>query len=180
MRAAKSSRFVIGSAGLAAPKRAEVKAGHGYYLGASSSPNYVLVLSVTDDRITYANAYSLEARTEQRWIAEDLIARGGATMAKLASEADGVFAEYARARAASHGAPVTLADYDRLEVTLEARDTVATADHYGAAQGYGCLVGGDGVTGFVVAGSRAALAGVAADARFAVASMRTVKTCPVG
>ncbi len=86
MTTRKASRFVVGGSGLVAPKTIRILANRTYFLGASSSPAQVYVLSVTDEVVTYVRCSALKFDREnaqiirtQRWIAEDLIARGTAT-----------------------------------------------------------------------------------------------------
>lgn len=52
-----------------------------YAMGASSSPDLIEVVYVTDDRIGYKKPFGRDASTKviERWIGEDLIARGEKT-----------------------------------------------------------------------------------------------------
>jgi hypothetical protein len=179
-RATKSTRFAIDSAGLRAPQRVEVKAGHGYYMGASSSPNYALVLSVTDSQIVYATSYSLERVVCQRWIAEDLIATAGETVKRRAIDDKNAGSPCRDAtwnRTMAHGAAADPSSYDRVEVTLLA---VGEADHYGAAKAYGVLTGWGGTDAniHVVECAASEAQTLAADVRFKVVGFRTIKACP--
>lgn len=182
-------RAAITSAGLVPTKRCAVPAGHGYFFGGSSSPSFVIVLAVTDDSVTYCDAYKLESRREQRWIFEDLAARAGETVraqaARAAEQAKGADlatamgrvlaqnAKFAAEQAADHGAKVTFADYDRVRVQVT-RD----GDAYYADQ-YGMLVDFDSKQNLAtVETGRAALATMTA-AGFRVLNTETIRACPV-
>jgi hypothetical protein len=73
------ARFAITGSGLKKPGRIAVFPNHEYYIGASTSPEHIVVTKVTDDTIHYRKyPYDRELRVE-RWIGEDLIAQGTAT-----------------------------------------------------------------------------------------------------
>ena len=149
-------RAAITENGLVPTKRCEVLAHHGYYFGGSSSPSFVLVLAVTDDYVTYCDAYRLESRREQRWIFEDLATRAGETMRKNAEQAAAMakmadispradrlnaqIAKLAEERVAAHGALVNLESYDRVRVELVAGEGV---DVYSYAGSLGVIVSYD-------------------------------------
>ena len=80
-----TTRYAIGSS-LSAPKTIAIVAGRTYYMGASSSPERIFVLSVQGDAVYYYRCadltYNRQATARvriERWIAEDLIARGMAS-----------------------------------------------------------------------------------------------------
>lgn len=78
----RGGRFVIGGSGLERPATAHVVSGHTYAMGASSSPSLIVVTSVDGDRIHYharSGQHKGEGRVIERWIGEDLIARGERT-----------------------------------------------------------------------------------------------------
>jgi len=71
---------------LVAPKSFVVRANRTYFMGASSSPEQVYVLSVDGDVVTHVRCGALKFDREKAlivrtpsWIAEDLMARGTAT-----------------------------------------------------------------------------------------------------
>ncbi len=75
-------RGVIGGKGLQKLKKIAIFKDHEYYIGASSSPEHIVVTKVTDDAIHYRKSpYKKELRVE-RWVGEDLIAKGTATWLK--------------------------------------------------------------------------------------------------
>jgi len=76
--------YTLTSKGLQRTERAEVEAGQEVFFGASASPALVTVVAADDEWIT-VNKRGVEIR-EQRWIAEDLIARGNRTMIKRSQE----------------------------------------------------------------------------------------------
>jgi hypothetical protein len=173
-----TTRFAISSNGLRLARRTEIQAGHGYYLGASSSPFYVLVLGVTEESIAYVNASTLERRVERRWIVEDLISTAGETVKRRAIDDQNNGSpcrEATWARMMAHGAAASPALCDRQEVTLQAR---GEGDHYGAAKANAVLVSWDGRSEFIVECDAAQTAKFAADERFVVTSVRTLLACP--
>lgn len=146
------SRFALTGSGLRTPRGCEVKAGHGYYIGASSSPSFVVVLGVDGEVVRYVHAYShAESRTE-RWIFAGLAcsaldtlrndaeqaavnarnADASTAMGRLAQQIDRVCAE----RFASHGHAVDIARFDRFEVRVSAPRGV---DVYGIAKTNGVV-----------------------------------------
>ena len=183
-------RAAITENGLVPTKRCEVLAHHGYYFGGSSSPSFVLVLAVTDDYVTYCDAYRLEVRREQRWIFEDLATRAGETMRQHARQAakDAASADTSKAwgrlavqnvkltadRAAAHGAQVDLADYARVRVAV-----TGEGDVYGKASAYGVLAEYtfEAPDRAVVECDKASVA-LMADAGLTVVSVETMRTCP--
>lgn len=170
-----TTRFAIG---LRSARRNEIQTGHGYYLGASSSPFYVLILSATEESIAYVNVSTLERRVERRWIVEDLISTAGETVKRRAIDDQNNGSpcrEATWARMMAHGAEASPARFDRQEVTLQAR---GEGDHYGAAKANAVLTSWDGGSEFVVECDAAQTAKFAADVRFVVTSMRTIKACP--
>jgi len=74
--------YRIGPGGLEQTATAHLVPGHVYAMGASSSPSLVEIISVTDDRIIYrprTKYGDTSQKVIERWIGEDLIARGEAT-----------------------------------------------------------------------------------------------------
>lgn len=181
-------RAAITPAGLVPTKRCTVEPLHGYYFGGSSSPSFVIVLAVTDDTVTYCDAYKLEARREQRWIFEDLAAKAGETIragvAKHAAAAESadkntamgrlVLANAKRAaeQAADHGARVTPAEHDRVRLSVT-RD----ADAYLADQ-YGVLVDFDDATSTATIETARSVIATMTAAGFRLLSVETIKACP--
>jgi hypothetical protein len=140
-RSARSmTRARFTDSGLVPVRKADVKAGHGYYLGASSSPSFVLVLAATDDAVRYCDSYSLAVQTQPRWIFEDLtvsahetVKRDAASYAKAAETANESTAggrltkqcaRVAAERLAAHGAAVVFSDYNRVECRVKGSATV--------------------------------------------------------
>lgn len=146
------TRARLTDSGLVPVRKADVKAGHGYYLGASRSPSFVLVLAATDDMVRYCDSYSLAVQTQPRWVFEDLTVSARETLERAASDtvkaaesanestAMGRLAKQcarvAAERVAAHGAPVCLADYDRFVARVKGAPGV---DVYGIGQSYGVV-----------------------------------------
>lgn len=152
-RSARSmTRARFTDSGLVPVRKADVKAGHGYYLGASSSPSFVLVLAVTDDAVRYCDSYSLTVQTQPRWIFEDLtvsaigtIQRAAAASVKAAATADVAtaagrlakrIADVYAGQVAAHGAAVVFSDYNRVECRVKGS---ATVDAYRVGKDYGVV-----------------------------------------
>jgi hypothetical protein len=77
-------RGIIGSRGIEPTISSRVLPGHLYALGASSAPDIVYVTEVTDDRIKFLKwPYTGKEQIVERWIGEDLIARGTENHLKL-------------------------------------------------------------------------------------------------
>ena len=142
-------RATLTASGLVQPRSVPVHAGHGYYFGGSSSPSFVIVLAVASESVTYCDARSLEKRREQRWIFEDLVSRAAETVRKdatrAAEQSKGADTSKAMGRLAvqvaamcawrltANGAPVSTESFDRVRVTMTARegDVYPFADRLG-------------------------------------------------
>lgn len=75
--------FSITDGGLVPAQKADLKPNTIHYLGASSSPKLVIVVNVTDNVIEFLDSHQdYKKQSIERWIGEDLIARGDATAAK--------------------------------------------------------------------------------------------------
>jgi hypothetical protein len=186
------TRFALTTAGLSAPKRADVKAGHGYYFGASSSPSFALVLSVSDDVVVHADSYSLSVTRTPRWIFEDLVARAAQTVIddfNRAAEACNAInkrggpkttmeqfafqlARRLDARHESNGAPVSFADHDRVRFSV-----TCDGDAYGADQ-FGVLASFDSEKNVAIVETARSEESAFVDAGFRILSTETVKACP--
>lgn len=180
------ARFALSTDGLVETRTCPVHAGHGYYMGGSSSPSFVLVLAVSDDYVTYCDTYRLEARREQRWIFEDLVSRAGETVRKAARQASLVVADpnTAIGRVAAqnarwcaeavedHGAPVVFADHDRVRFTVTADGDAYSADRYGV------LVSFDSDKNVAVVEAARSVGETLIAAGFRVLSATVIKVCP--
>lgn len=64
--------------GIEAPKQLgqPLRKGMEVFMGASSSPTFITITKVDDDTIYYRTEHDPETRAIQRWIGEDLIAKG--------------------------------------------------------------------------------------------------------
>lgn len=73
--------YVVGPGGLEAPEsNITLQKGAMYGLGASSSPNLVILTDVSDTKIKYLNyPYNGSPSTMEAWIAKDLLAKGTRT-----------------------------------------------------------------------------------------------------
>lgn len=136
-------RGSIGPGGIEPPKNVALVAPGRYYMGASSSPKLVIITAVGPESITYYDPYDGSKRTMQRWIAEDLIAKGTATWLKTYGKYHPKDA--AELKKALEGKPpkkTKLKDWDRIVVHVQAK----SGDPYGetvwrAAERYGSVGG---------------------------------------
>lgn len=168
------SRFVIGANGLTSPKAFTVKPLHTYYLGASDSPNLILVLSVTEERITYVTIYNRKRSIVARWIGEDLIAQGCATIQRRAKGTP-----WEKTYTDSIGAPATPADFDRVIVRVKANRPQRPEDLYGPVKDFGVLVEFEpSKRTLAVETSRRSIPDIEADKRWKVISVTLVESCP--
>lgn len=186
-----SSRFAVAGFGLRETRSCEIKAGHGYYIGASSSPSFVLVLAVEGSMVRYANAYSLEAHRDSRAVFEDMACSALDTLKKHAAQsaANAVNANESKAagrlakqiekacagRVAAHGAPVTFADHDKVEARVSAPKG---ADVYGIAKNWGVVGDWDDDANKVSVECNRGDLGHLAAAGLTIESVRLVKACP--
>lgn len=79
---AAAGRAVLGPGGLERPTGAGItlQEGAAYWLGASSSPQMVILTKVTDDKVRYkAYPFTGSDKGMERWIAADLLYRGSTT-----------------------------------------------------------------------------------------------------
>lgn len=165
-----------------------IYAGHGYYFGASSSPSFVIVLSVTPESVTYCDAHGLETRREQRCIFEDLAVRAGETMREHArrakASAEGAdtskamgrlavqIARVTSERAADHGAPVVFADHDRVRFTVTADGDAYSADRFGVLSNF------DSEKNVATIEAPRSVRAILEAEGFRVLNVETVKSCP--
>lgn len=167
----------------------DIQPGRGYYIGASSSPSFVLVLSV-GRLVRYVDAWSLEVSICERDIFNHLAGRAIATLkshsermaayAASCSERERAFAalcsKASADRVASHGAPIVPSDYDHIEYRVSAP---VGADVYGLAKNVGVVGDWDDETNKVsVECSRADRVQIEA-AGLTIESERVIKTCPL-
>jgi hypothetical protein len=123
----------------------EIKANHGYFMGASSSPDYVLVLSVDERRVRLVKPYgSGQSYSIDLGSARSLIRYAHETMRIQAAQITRPeFAEAYAARLALHGAPATPEDFDRYHVVVkpvagvwDSSENWYAAEEYGNVGGY--------------------------------------------
>lgn len=123
----------------------EIKANHGYFMGASSSPDYVLVLSVDERKARLVKPYgSGQSYGVDLGSARSLTRRAHETMAdQLDRLTHPDIREGFAARLALHGAPATPEDFDRYHVVVKPVTGVwDSSENWYAAEEYG-NVGGD-------------------------------------
>jgi hypothetical protein len=184
------ARFALTGSGLREPRTCDVKASHGYYIGASSSPSYVIVVGVDGDMVRYVDSYSLTESCAARWIFEDLACTALATLKKdearthaaCTNNLEGasrrlaqMVADMCNHRVNAHGKAVNLADFDKMGLRVSAPKGV---DVYGIAKNYGVVGGWDYDANEVdVECDRREIASLL-DAGLTILTERLVKTCP--
>lgn len=185
-------RAALTSSGMRPARRTEIRPACGYYMGASSSPTFVLVLAVTDETVRFCDSYSLAVQTQARWIFEDLVCRAHETLVRDAENnriaAVGAdlttaigrlakrCAEMCAERLASHGAPVCLSNYDRYEVRVMGAPGV---DVYGIGKSYGVVGNCDDAANVVnVECSDEDMCAMLAREGVTKVAARLVKACP--
>ena len=185
-------RAALTSSGMRPARRTEIKPACGYYMGASSSPTFVLVLSVSDDMVRFCDSYSLAVQTQARWIFEDLVCTARETLvraaeqSRIAAESADVstamgrrtkqIAEVCAGNLALHGAPVCLSNYDRYEVRVMGAPGV---DVYGIGKSYGVVGNCDDAANVVnVECSDEDMCAMLAREGVTKVAARLVKACP--
>lgn len=122
----------------------EIKANHGYFMGASSSPDYVLILSVDERRVRLVKPYgSNQPYGVDTGSARSLIRRAYDTMQSQAAQiAHQGYAEAFAARLALHGASATPEDFDRYHVVVKpVAGVYDSSENWYAAEEYGNVGG---------------------------------------
>jgi len=91
------AKKMIGSGGMRDLKSVNLKQGHTYYLGASSSPDLIYLEEINGDKVTYRKRpyYPEDRLTRQRDVTEDLIAQGNATKRKKRKQMMEKYDDYA-------------------------------------------------------------------------------------
>lgn len=83
-------RYAIAGNRLEKPLSANIEKGKVYWMGASASPDMILVTDITDKMVFYVRTYTAEWDDEpkvlrsEKWIFEDLVARAESTIRKEA------------------------------------------------------------------------------------------------
>jgi hypothetical protein len=177
--------IAITGLGLAKMQSQKIEAGHTYYIGASDSPKFVLVLSVeeTKIRVVCPHGETMRSYAISRREAEDLAARGGKVWADrlaYAMRSSDPFLEGIKVHAAAHGAPAKPRDFDIYAVSLRPVSGKWDSNaNWRAAEEYG-NVGGCIATELLdvtrVRGSE--LARLMVDERFTVVKVELVEECP--
>ncbi len=138
--------YVIGPRGLEKPNpKITLQDGAAYYLGASSSPQFVILTDVSDKMVKY-KSYPFdgsELRME-RWIAADLLDKGTRTALKTYGshmDPDLKHAMESLPRGGK-GRKENMHDYKRVTVTVEPTEAYQGKDMWYAAEEYGGVAGG--------------------------------------
>jgi len=114
--------FRIGSSGLVATEKFPLVVGRKYPMGASTSPDTILITGLSKDRISYKR-YPFDASSKElvieRWIGEDLIAQGVSTMRRMFEDAypgegEAIFEKRYGWRAGTHAASGELDSGERV------------------------------------------------------------------
>jgi len=168
--------YAIGPGGLETPggKNLTLQEGAAYWLGASSSPQMVILTDVTDDRVKYKTyPFTKGDQVMERWIAADLLARGTATHLKqYGSHMDpGLKRSLESLLAGGKGRKEDMDSYKPVTLVLTPADDMKGQDLWYAAEEYGGVGGReDAKEGYVyeVASSKGRAEQAKNDRRFKV------------
>ncbi len=187
-----ANTYRMGAQGMVRTAKADVKAGHGYWMGASSSPSFVLVLSADESQVVFCNSYTLDRQVIARWVFNDLVTTAGETVRRAAAAAKAaaasatdataagrlaiMMADHHAERAQDHGAKVDFSNYTRVEARIAAP---AGVDVYGIAKAWGTLTDWDQEANeATIACSDYDLCRMIGARPVKVLQCRTVKACP--
>lgn len=143
------SRGLIGPRGIEKPVGATVtlQEGCAYYLGASSSPQFVILTNVTDDMVAYeTHPFNGKKHVMERWIAADLIERGTNQGLKLYGnrlEPSLKQSMVSLLRGGKGTRREDLGDYRPVTIRAVASDRYIGQDLWRAAEEYGNVAGED-------------------------------------
>lgn len=135
--------FRIGPEGLEKPSKMHMQPNTIYYMGASGSPDMVIVTKVDDKTITFKKyPFNKEQRID-RWIGEDLIFRGCKTFLKgpYAKHRPEVARSIASMLAGKPGKKVNPKDYEQVTVQLDLDPSVDFNAGYTFVKNWGVLTG---------------------------------------
>lgn len=172
-----AGRFTLGPGGLGEPaSKITLQDGAAYYLGASSSPNFVILTGVSDDRIRYKSyPFNGSELRMERWIAADLLTKGTETHLKTygAHMDPDLKRSMASLLRGGKGRKEDIKDYLRVEVTVEAtdkdQDLWYVAEEYG---GVGGLIQDDGTTHYVIITDNKRVEQIKNDRRFKILNVK--------
>lgn len=136
---------VIGPGGLEKPLgKITLQEGAAYWLGASSSPQMVILTDVTDNKVKYKTyPFNKGDQTMERWIAADLLTRGTATHLKqYGSHMDaGLKRSLESLLAGGKGRKEDMESYHPVTLLLTPADDMKGQDLWYAAEEYGGVGG---------------------------------------
>lgn len=155
-------------------EKLELVAPAAYFMGASSSPNFIIVTSVSPDSISYIEPADAMAgskpkvRRVSRPIADSLIMKGGLTaLTRLKSYQPKLVRQIEDAMKGKKPRNFKVKDYDYLRVQVtSANQNVSVSDLWSEAEKYGS-VGGLGDDTLEVSGARNPIEGLKKDKKFA-------------
>lgn len=139
----KAQGLVIGPKGLEKPQKINIVPNREYFMGASSSPSHIVVTKADDKMITYRKYPYASDQKIQRWIGEDLIAKGTKTWLS------GPYAKYHPETVKSlrdlirggKGKKVNPKDFEHVSVQLDLDPGISFNDGYTFVKGWGVLTG---------------------------------------
>jgi len=173
------SRGVLGPGGLMAPggSKLTLQEGAAYWLGASTSPQMVILTSVGDERVKYkAYPFTGGEKTMERWIAADLLDKGTRTHLKYYGNHmdSGLKHSLESLLRGGKGRKEDPKDYKPVIIQAVASDEFAGQDLWRAAEEYGG-VGGlekDGETIYEISAQNKAAEAMKNDRRFKILSVK--------
>ena len=134
--------YSIGAGGLQRLKNIFVAPNSIYYMGASSSPDQILVISVDNNKIVYMKPYVGQRSQISLEIGKDLIAKGTQTFvkgpaARYHSKLATSLKNNLKGKKGSENGKAKAIDFQKYIVTLQG--TTQTKDLYGQAKSYGIV-----------------------------------------
>lgn len=167
---ARPFRGRITTAGVQPVRALKLQIGAHYYMGASSSPHFVIVTGIDGATVELLEPYSGERSTHARWIAEDLITQGCETFcrsyAKHCPDAVERLLDVLAGKSVEVG---PMSAWDRITITVRAADG---SDRWRDAEAYGGVAGICDTDLLEVHGFRSDVEQIATDARFVVVDER--------
>ncbi len=174
--------YVIGPRGLVKPQGAGItlEEGVGYYLGASTSPKFIVLTHVGDDKVKYKiHPFQGADIGIERWIAADLIASGSKTALQMygAHMNPDMRSSLESVLKGGHGKKLHLADYKPVTMTVTNSPESAGVDLWRAAEEYGGVAGKevDGAYHYIIDGYAKEAEALKNDRRFKVISVKPRK-----
>lgn len=170
----KAGGWALGPKGLEPPKSLiTLQEGAAYYLGASSSPTFVVLTDVSGDRVKYKKyPFTGSEQVMEKWIAADLLTKGTQTYLKMYGKyvPEDMRRSMESLLRGGKGKKEDLDDYKPVTIHLQNAEELKGQDLWRAAEEYGNVAGletDDGME-YVVEAEQRQVEEVKKDPRFKV------------